>query len=295
MNTKVSNELSQLYVDKVRNHQSNSVVEEKFKPKPFEKAGTKTKAEFIKNSGPDAAEGKKKDNVDSADEKSDKSHFEPKKFSQPTKKSKKGKINNSNKKKIMESKTTSKKSSFDLLYENVMSGDENINDLNELDVDAGADGAIEDIDTETDVVEDPKEVLQAAIEHLQKALDVLSAEAGTGEEGDEAFGEELPPVEGEGEDDLEGDGLNKESIEAEDLGTPLVNQKKGKPDATSGKANVVNSHNSKVSKGSASTDVTAGDGKLQKAPDGVPSLTKTKGSGNVPTSNVKAGRNVIGD
>lgn len=180
-----------------------SVIEEKksiFPPKDTFKLADSKKPEeaqadkkaFVKNTGPENAQGINKDIIDTKDKKIAKKEnfFEPEKFSQNLEKTETETIN-----------TFMSKSIFDKLYEDVMSGAPE--DLEAQDADAlglpsdKEEGAGEDV---TFIL--PRDV-------AQKLCDVLQAAIGEEEAGDEDAGEDLSA----GSEEASSDEANEENAE----------------------------------------------------------------------------------
>lgn len=232
------------------------------------------KTPFIKNSGP-KSDGVKVPLEPLEPSDSDKEdHYNVNKFSQGTKKISEQNINTDMNK---------DKSSFDKLFEDVMA-----DDAVEL-------GAVDDVspDPSLDVVDDeggeqgeevtislPREVA----EHLHALLAGVLADAGDDLEGEAGAEADLA-----GADDAEADEMAfGEKIEAEDLGTPLVNQKKGDPVSTKAGGNKVDSEVTKLAKKGS-----VGDGKVNvkngtEEDEGTPLVNQKKGQ----STSVKGKANV---
>ena len=231
-----------------------------------------TKTPFIKNSGPQSdgvvvpqkplEPGGSKENV-----------YNVNKFSDEVKKIDEKNINNDMSKSI-----------FDKLYEDVMADDDAIalgaTDA-ALDSDMGGEGEAEGSDEVTLTL--PREVAQ----HLHSLLAyILGSEAEAsdldemGEEGDE-MGEE---------DEQYDQNMMGEEIEAEELGHPLVNQKKGDPTPVKGKSNVVDSTVSKLAKTGKGGDGKVTDKVGNDGDEGHPLVNQTKGT---ELANPKGKANVV--
>lgn len=230
------------------------------------------KTPFIKNSGPESdgvelpqkplEPGSAKENV-----------YQVNKFSQGVKKIDEKNINNG-----------MSKSTFDKLFEDVMADDDAIA--------LGATDAALDADMggEADLGEDNGDVTltipRDVAEHLHALLsDILGGaenEMGEVEEGGEEGNEA-------GEEDEQNNVMGEE-IEAEDLGHPLVNQKKGDPTPVKGKSNVVDSTVSKLAKAGKGGDGKVTDKVGNDGDEGHPLVNQTKGT---ELSNVKGKSNVV--
>lgn len=265
----------------------------KFKPgkskntlKPFNSVKSPvTKVPFIANSGPnsDGVKLPQKPLEPSKQRGAKDDLYNVNKFSQGVKKIDERNINND-----------MSKSTFDKLFEDVMADDDAIalgaTDT-ALDINVG-DAGNESMDDNGDVtITLPRDVAV----HLHSILaDILGdADDGTDDSADDEMGEMGEEDEMHyGQEDAENCG-NKamgEEIEAEDLGHPLVNQKRGDATSVKGKSNVVDSTVSKLAKagkgGDGSvTDKVGNDGDL-----GHPLVNQTKGT---ELSNVKGKSNVV--
>ena len=153
-------------------------------------------------------------------------------------------------KKVKESINNYMKSTFDKLFENVMS-DEEQQELEALGVDTeeGGDEEASDEITVTlskDMAKQLCDILQAAIGEEDPEAEDMEHEDMEHED-EEYYGEE---DEEDGEDEDE-DETHKEAVDATDEGHPLVNQKTGNPTPVTGGANQVKSVvSSKAKKGS---------------------------------------------
>ena len=143
-----------------------------------------------------------------------------------------------------------KKSIFETLVEQVMSDDE----LNVIGADtaqdSGADeGSVESSDKGSDENGDVTITLSAEqVECLRNILAQVDGEEGEDDSLEDEFedeGSDESAAEDESEDE-EFDAFATEAIEAEELGTPLVNQKKGNPKKPSGGDNKVAGRASQV-------------------------------------------------
>lgn len=229
-----------------------------FKDLP-KKDETKT-TEFAKKTGPGSSEGFRKNGTigdDPAAKKGD-APQEPPRFSQGTEKTGGKKINNSRRNKLMsEKKITTPKSEFDRLCEEVLGPDEVELGIEETpEAHEGAEpGSPEHEAEEMSAVERLRGIL-TDLEAVLAELEGTHSEEGAGvgaPEGDEMV---------EGSPSAASPDVAKESVEAEEVGTPISgNMKKGKPDAVTGRANVVDGEASKTNKAK-------GDGKIQGNRDG---------------------------
>lgn len=232
------------------------------------------KAPFIKNSGPESDGVELPQEPIEPGKKNKNNLYNVNNFSQGAKK-----INEKNINKDMS------KSIFDKLYEDVMADDDAIA--------LGATDAALDADMggEADLGEDTGDVTitipRDVAEHLHAILaDILGgAETEMGEEGEAG---EMGEEEG-GEEDEQGNVMGEE-IEAEDLGHPLVNQKKGDPTPVKGKSNVVDSTASKLAKVGKGGDGKVTDKVGNDGDEGHPLVNQTKGT---ELSNVKGKGNVV--
>ena len=149
-------------------------------------------------------------------------------------------------KKVKESINNYMKSTFDKLFENVMS-DEEQQELEALGVDTeeGGDEEASDEITVTlnrDMAKQLCDILQAAIGEEEPEAEDMEHEDG------EHYEMEEDEEDGEDEDE---DETHKEAVDATDEGHPLVNQKTGNPTPVTGGANQVKSVvSSKAKKGS---------------------------------------------
>lgn len=232
---------------------------------------------FINNSGPKSAGAKTlQDPIEPGPDQDD-NYYEVNKFSQGVKKMTKESINNGMK---------NDKSIFDRLYEDVMADDDAIalgaTDA-ALESDFGGEeaGADEGGDITLTL---PRDVAQ----HLHALLsDILGSDSDAENYGDE----DSAGMEDEDEQALGDNEPMGEEIEAEEIGTPLVNQKKGNDYiGPKGKNNVVDSTVSKLAKhgkvgDSKVTDKVGDDGE-----EGVPLVSQKKG---LDLANPKGKHNVV--
>ena len=232
------------------------------------------KAPFIKNSGPESDGVELPQEPIEPGKKNKNNLYNVNNFSQGVKK-----IDEKNINKDMS------KSIFDKLYEDVMADDDAI-------ALGATDAALDaDMGDEADMGEDTGDVTltipRDVAEHLHAILaDILgNAEADMGEEGEAG---EANEDEG-GEEDEQGHVMGEE-IEAEDLGHPLVNQKKGDPTPVKGKSNVVDSTASKLAKVGKGGDGKVTDKVGNDGDEGHPLVNQTKGT---ELSNVKGKANVV--
>ena len=188
--------------------------------------------------------------------------------------------------------TFMKKSIFETLVEQVMSDDE----LNVIGADKDAaddNAAVENSDTESSNNDVTITLSAEQIECLRNIL----AQVDDSESDDESFEDEFgdgnsdeSSNEGESEDE-EFDAFATEAIEAEEIGTPLVNQKKGNPCKPSANCNKVTgkvTSMAKAGKADASvTDKVGNDGD-----EGTPLVNQKKGNPKKPSNgdNKVAGR-----
>ena len=149
-------------------------------------------------------------------------------------------------KRVKESINNYMKSTFDKLFENVMS-DEEQQELEALGVDTEEGGDEESSDEITvtlskDMAKQLCDILQAAIGEEEPEAEDMEHEDG------EHYEMEEDEEDGEDEDE---DETHKEAVDATDEGHPLVNQKTGNPTPVTGGANQVKSVvSSKAKKGS---------------------------------------------
>jgi len=229
---------------------------------------TPTKTPFIKNSGPES-DGVELPQTPIEPGGTKENFYDVNKFSQGVKKIAKENINNDMSKSI-----------FDKLYEDVM-GDEDAIALGaaEAEAEAGAPELEAGDEGENVTLTIPREVAQ----HLHALLsDILSGSEELEDEGEvEEIGEEdeQQPMMGYGEE-----------IEAEELGHPLVNQKKGDPIPVKGKGNVVDSTVSKLAKPGKGGDGKVTDKVGNDGDEGHPLVNQTKGT---ELTNVKGKSNVV--
>ena len=184
-----------------------------------------------------------------------------------------------------------KKTIFETLVEQVMSDEE----LNIVGADTGAEDTGADVDTEETDSEESSDVTITLtadqVECLRAILDQVDggAEEDFDMEDDSAEGEDSD-VEDEGDDD-EFDAFATEAIEAEEIGTPLVNQKKGNPCKPSAGCNKVQGRVTSMAKsGKANASVTDKIG--NDGDEGTPLVNQKKGNPKKPSSgdNKVAGR-----
>ena len=186
-----------------------------------------------------------------------------------------------------------KKTIFETLVEQVMSDEE----LNIVGADADAEDAGADIDTDetgseesSDVTitltADQVECLRAILDQIDGGADDLDVED---EMADESGAEE-DALEGETEEE-EFDAFATEAIEAEEIGTPLVNQKKGNPCKPSAGCNKVQGRVTSMAK-SGKADASVTDKVGNDGDEGHPLVNQKKGNPKKPTSgdNKVAGR-----
>ena len=194
----------------------NSLPEVKIK-KPLENDGQPKQPYFHKDSGPENADGFKKDIIDPKTSKEN-NHYEPEKFSDNVKKSVKEDINNFMK----------DKSIFDKLYEDVMGGspEQDALDAVELDIKPEGEG---DAGSEEVTLSLPRDLAQKLHDAL---MNVLSPEEDTGEgeneAGDEESGEDMNAGAEEAQEEKEEDKdeVAGEGVDAEVLGTPVTDSEK---------------------------------------------------------------------
>jgi len=148
-------------------------------------------------------------------------------------------------KKVKESINNYMKSTFDKLFENVMS-DEEQQELEALGVDTEEGGDEEASDEITVTLN--RDMAKQLCDILQAAIGEEEPEAEDMEHEDEEYYGEEDEEDGEDEDE---DETHKEAVDATDEGHPLVNQKTGNPTPVTGGANQVKSVvSSKAKKGS---------------------------------------------
>lgn len=175
---------------------------------------------FHKDSGPENADGFKKDIVDPNTNKGKENHFEPEKFSNNVEKKVKENIN------IF----MNNKSIFDKLYEEVMGGTEDAEALDAQELGIGPEQEGEKSEAEMNT----KELIAKALELLQLAHD--KCPEGEGEKSEELGSEDESnevPAQGQEqeekkEDDKEEDKkeAHGEGVDAEEIGTPIVDGEK---------------------------------------------------------------------
>ncbi len=209
---------------------------------------------------------------------------------------------------------TKNKSIFDRLYEEVMDdeleikelgiGDEDGGDIDELGGDDEAGENTVTITLDKDLARQLCDVLKGVVEDEDGDEDGLGDEGGDegdfegdfeGEEGEGGgFPEEMEETDEETDEEEENFNYFGEEIESEDLGTPLVNQRKGGSTSVKGSANVVQStHTKSVGSKGGDSKVT---NKTGDTTEGTPLVnqkkggsTPVKGSGNVIKSKIKGG------
>lgn len=182
---------------------------------------------FHKDSGPENADGFKKEIVDPKTNKGKENVYEPEKFSHNIEKKVKESINN----------FMNNKSIFDKLYEEVMGGTEDAEALDAQELGIGPDQEGEKSEAEMS----SKELIAKALELLQLAHDKCPSEGGDEHEGSDEFGPEAGKEEGQedeedGEEQEEGKKEEKkedkkeevagEAVDAEEVGTPIVDGEK---------------------------------------------------------------------
>jgi hypothetical protein len=195
----------------------NSIPEVKIK-KTLQDDGQPKQPFFHKDSGPENADGFKKDIVDPKTSKPDNA-YEPEKFSDNVKKSVKEDINNFMK----------DKSIFDKLYEEVMGGSPEQEELDAVELDIKPEGDAEGTAEEVSFSL-PRDVAQKLHDSLMAALGGGESEgedmSGEGEtEGQEDLGSE-EAEEGKKEKEEDKDEVAGEGVDAEVIGHPIVDGEK---------------------------------------------------------------------
>ena len=186
---------------------------------PLKDDGQPEQPFFQKDSGPASADGFNKNIVDPKINKGKENHFEPEKFSNNVQKKVKENINN----------FMNNKSIFDKLYEDVMGGEGQPQDLEtldaqELDINTGGEGEKSEAEMSS------KELIAKALELLQLAHEKCPSEEGGDEEGagEEGASEDNLEVGQEQQEDKKEDEkeVAGEAVDAEDIGTPVVDSEK---------------------------------------------------------------------
>ena len=183
---------------------------------PLQNDGQPAQPYFHKDSGPENADGFNKNIVDPKTNKGEDNHYEPEKFSNNVKKKVKENINN----------FMNNKSIFDKLYEDVMGGEGQPQDMEaldaqQLDIDTGDEGEKSEAEMTS------KELIAKALELLQLAHEKCPAdENGTDENGtdEEGAGEEnfeMGQEQQEGAREVAG-----EAVDAEEIGHAVVDAEK---------------------------------------------------------------------
>jgi len=176
---------------------------------------------FHKDSGPENADGFKKNIVDPVTNKGKENHFEPEKFSNNIEKKVKENINN----------FMNNKSIFDKLYEEVMGGTEDAEALDAQELGIGPEQEGEKSEAEMS----SKELIAKALELLQLAHDKCpegegekSEELGSEDESNEVPAQGQEQEEKKEEDKKEEDKkeAHGEGVDAEEIGTPVVDGEK---------------------------------------------------------------------
>jgi hypothetical protein len=270
-----------------------------------------TKGFVHKNSGPEGADNFKNTPIDPDNpDMSNDNYYGVNRFSDKDSqiKHKSKKISKEN----INTNMANNKSTFDRLYEEVMDDELEIKELgigdnNDTGGEFGDEGGDEDnmvtITLDKELARQLHDALMSVVGGDDEISDEDGGEDDFGAEGGDdngdegGFPEEMEESE-DGDDEAEEEEENfnyfGEEIEAEDLGTPLVNQKKGGSTAVKGSANVVHSSNTKSvgSKGGDSKvtnktgDTTEGTPLVNQKKGG---STHVKGSGNVVKSKIKGG------
>jgi hypothetical protein len=270
-----------------------------------------TKGFVHKNSGPEGADNFKNTPIDPDNpDMSNDNYYGVNRFSDKDSqiKHKSKKISKEN----INTNMANNKSTFDRLYEEVMDDELEIKELgigddNDTEGEFGDEGGDEDNTVTITLDKELARQLHDALMSVVGGDDEGGAEDGgedDGEDGefgaddgaDDGFPEEMEEGEDNEETDEEEENFNYfgEEIEAEDLGTPLVNQKKGGSTACKGGANVVQStHTKSVGSKGGDSKVT---NKTGDTTEGTPlvnqkrgSSTPVKGSGNIIKSKIKGG------
>ena len=208
-----------------------------------------SKEPFIKNSGP-VVDGHEGTVVDPEDAKDDNA-YEPKKFSQKSRKVVKDSINNFNMSKNSDN-------IFDKLFSSVMEGNYMYED-EPLDDDLDAGGEPDELDMEVgDLGGDVTITLTSdQVDVLKAILDQVDGDEDHGDEGDDEIGFE---------DDSDDDLMQEAPAHAELKAAPHGEELKGKSNKVKGKL-------SSAKGGSANTGSVKTNDQLQPAPDGVSTLT----------------------
>jgi len=265
---------------------------------PLKDDGQPEQPFFQKDSGPESANGINKNVVDPKINKGKENHFEPEKFSNNVQKKVKENINN----------FMNNKSIFDKLYEDVMGGQGQPQDLEtldaqELDINTGGEGEKSEAEMSS------KDLIAKALELLQLAHEKCPSEEGGDEEGagEEGASEDNLEVGQEQQEDKKEDDkeVAGEAVDAEDIGHAVVDSEKlakGLNKVSSG-SNVVPSEVStagkKAGKGGDGkyTDKVGNDGEKGHAlvgggvSGGAP--TSVKGKANVVNSKIVAGKSAF--
>lgn len=227
---------------------------------------------FISNSGPKSDGVKVPEDPIEPGKKNKNNYYDVNKFSQGV-----GKINEKNINNGMS------KSTFDKLFEDVMADDDAIA-LGATDAAIDAEGDLGGEDTGDEVtLTIPRDVA----EHLHSLLSDLLGGAG-----EELEGGIETEAEGAAENDTgeEDEMTYGEEIEAEEIGTPIVNQKKGHPTPVTGKGNVVDSTVSKLAKPGKVGDSKVTDKVGDDGDEGTPLVNQKKG---MELANPKGKSNVV--
>jgi hypothetical protein len=212
-------------------------------------------------------------------------HKNPKSINNPSNKSKHIKVVKENTQPKLN--TFMKKSIFETLVEQVMSDDE-------LNVIGADEGSIDSSDNGSEESGDVTITLSAEqVECLRNILAQVDGEEGEDDSFEDEFedeGSDESDSEGESEDE-EFDAFATEAIEAEEIGTPLVNQKKGNPCKPSAGCNKVAGKVTSMAKsGKANASVTDKVG--NDGDEGTPLVNQKKGNPKKPSGgdNKVAGR-----
>jgi len=247
------------------------------------------------SSGPKNADGFKEP-IDPETAKDDNA-YEPNKYSSENFNKKDKKL----KKKVKESINNYMKSTFDKLFESVMS-DEEAQELEALGVETG----------DTEIETDGGEItVTLGPDHIQCLKEILAQVDGDddddGEDGDEAEDgeyemEEMEETDDEEKEDEEDEEVAAEAVDAQDLGHSLVNQKSGHPTPVTGSSNVVKSKvSSKAKKGRGGKSVKPSITSSSTGEEGHPLVNQRKGNstpvtaGSNKTSNLQAGQDFYQD
>jgi len=257
---------------------------------PLQDDGQPAQPYFHKDSGPENADGFNKNIVDPKTNKGEDNHYEPEKFSNNVKKKVKENINN----------FMNNKSIFDKLYEDVMGGEGQPQDMEaldaqQLDIDTGDEGAKSEAEMNS------KELIAKALELLQLAHEKCPADEDVTDE--EGAGEENSEMGHEQQEEARE--VAGEAVDAEEVGHAVVDAEKlnkGLNKVSSG-SNVVPSEVStagkKAGKGGDGkyTDKVGADGEKGHAlvgggvSGGAP--TSVKGKANVVSSKIVAGKSAF--